>query len=126
MSEKKSNKRTYDERLREKQEQLERTMKKLSQQREQLKQLKVKQQSEERKKRTHKLIVAGAELAAMYGHVLDKDEVYELIGFLKEQKAQGVFDLTVKEEQAKEDVVKEQEENTEHKDDFMFDDIFNF
>ena len=126
MSEKKTNKRTYDERLREKQEQLERTLNRLNQQREQLKELKAKQQSEERRERTHKLITAGAQLSAMYGHTLEEDEIYALIGFLKEQQAKGVFDLTVNQEPMKEDVVKEQEETVEPKDDFMFGGMFEF
>jgi hypothetical protein len=57
-----------------------------------------KQASDEaRKKRTHALIVCGAELAALFGKVLDTDEVYAVVNFLREQRDLGTFALVPKE-----------------------------
>lgn len=48
--------------------------------------------------------MAGAELAALYNGVLEIEEVHMLINYLRVQKEKGVFDLTKKEEQPKEEV----------------------
>ena len=119
-------KRPYETRVQEKQEQLERTLRKAEQYKEQLKQMKLKQKEAERKERTHKLIVAGAELSALYNGVLEIEAVHMLINFLRVQKEHGVFDLTKKEEQVKEEVMIEQEENKKVEDDFFFDGMFDF
>ena len=118
-------KRTYEERILEKQQQIERNEKRIEQYKAQVKRLKAKAKEEERKARTHKLIVAGAELAALYNEVLEIESVHMLINFLREQKEQGRFDLTKKEEPMQE-VVMEQEEKAKTEDEFFFDSMFDF
>ena len=112
-------------RVQEKQEQLERTMKKLDRQKEQLKQLKARAKTEERKQRTRNLITGGAELAALFGHVLELEEVYQVVNFLREQMEQGRFALVKKEKIVQEEMKIEPEENQKD-DDWGFDGMFDF
>ena len=119
--------RSLESRVQEKQEQLERTLKKAEQYREQLKQLKAKAKTEERKQRTHKLIVAGAELAALFdGHVLEVEEVYQVVNFLREQMKSGGFELVKKENIVQEETKIEQEEKQTIEEVWGFEDMFNF
>lgn len=117
--------RPIEARVLEKQEQLERTLKRLNQQREQLKQLQTRAKDEERKQRTHKLITAGAELAALFEHVLELEEVYQVVNYLREQMAQGRFELVKKEKSVQEAVEIQQEENQED-DSWGLDGMFEF
>ena len=66
--------RPLKERIAEKRAQKERYDKKAEKCDEELKALLKKEAEETRKQRTHKLIVAGAELAALYGRALEKSE----------------------------------------------------
>ena len=119
--------RNLEIRVQEKQEQLERTLKKADQYREQLKQLKARAKTEERKQRTHKLIVCGAEIAALFdGHVLELEEVYQVVNFLREQMKLGRFELVKKEKIVQEETKIEQEEKQEVEDVWGLDDMFNF
>ncbi len=87
---------TLGERVEEKERQLEKTIKKMEQLKEQVKQLKIRKQESDRKERTHNLIVCGAEIAAIYGgHVLNLDEVHVLVNHLREEKENGVFDIVI-------------------------------
>ena len=74
--------RPLQERIAEKRAQKERYDKKVEKCDEELKALLKKEAEETRKQRTHKLIVAGAELAALYGRTLEKDEILALVEFL--------------------------------------------
>ena len=84
---------SWETRVAEKEAQLQRALRKAEQYKEQLKQLQTRKANEERKQRTHRLIVAGAELAALYGRVLDQDEVLAVVDFLRQQKNAGTFTL---------------------------------
>ena len=81
------------DRIAEKRAQKERYDKKAEKCDEELKALLKKEAEETRKQRTHKLIVAGAELAALYGRTLEKDEILALVEFLRQQKNAGIFTL---------------------------------
>ena len=89
--------RPITERVAEVKKKREKTKKKLEQYDEQIKRMEKQAIEEERKARTHKLIVCGAELASLFGKVLELDEVYKVINFLKEQRDLGLFTLEEKE-----------------------------
>ena len=85
--------RSFDIRISEKEEQLKKALEKVKQYKAQIKTLQTKKRNEDQRQRTHNLIVCGAEVAALYEHVLSKDEIILLVNFLKEQKEQGVFTI---------------------------------
>ena len=89
--------RSHDERVAELQEKREKTKKKLEQYDEQIKRLEKIAAEEARKKRTHALIVCGAEIAALFDNVLDQDEIYTVVNFLREQRELGTFSLVKRE-----------------------------
>ncbi len=111
------------DRVAEKEAQLQKTMDKAERCKAQLKKLKDRQDNEERKERTHKLIVCGAELAALYGHVLSKDEMSSLVDFLRSQKDAGIFTFSESGEAISQEP-KEQNEKNEL--DSFFGDFFGF
>ena len=119
-------KRTLEARVQEKEKQIKRALEKAEQYKNQLKQLQNRKADEERKQRTHKLIVAGAELAALYERVLEVDEVHELIHFLRQQKETGRFDVVKRENPIKEEKAEAQEETKEQENNFDFGGLFNF
>ena len=86
--------RSIEERVAEKEAQLEKVLKKADQYKAQIKQLEARKSEEERKKRTHKLIVCGAEIASIFGKPLEEDEVKQLSVFLKNQVETGAFLLS--------------------------------
>lgn len=88
--------RSLDERVTEKEAQLQKTLQKANQYKAQLKKLQARKADEDRRRRTHKLIVAGGALAAVYGKVLDEDEITEVTEFLKQQRDDGFFDVGMK------------------------------
>ena len=84
-----------------------------------------KEAEETRKQRTHKLIVAGAELAALYGRALEKDEVLALVEFLQQQQNAGIFTLE-KTEATVAETTREPEAKTKTGNGDLFGDLFNF
>ena len=86
---------TLSERVEEKERQLQKTIKKMEQLKEQVKQLKIRKAEDDRKTRTHNLIVCGAEIASLYGRVLNIDEVHMLLSHLRAEKENGVFDIVL-------------------------------
>lgn len=92
-------KRNYEDKIMEQEQKLAAMMQKLQQQREVLKQLKVKEENEARKYRNHMLIVCGAEIASLYGFsFLGEDEIHKVVNFLRDSMASGVFVLEKQEE----------------------------
>lgn len=85
--------RPFDIRISEMENRLKKTLEKAEQQKAQLRDLQTKKANEERKQRTHQLIICGAELASVYGHTLTKDEVLAVGQFLRTQKDAGFFTL---------------------------------
>lgn len=85
--------RPHAERLAELQGRREKAKQKAAQYDEQIKRLEKLAAEEERKRRTHALIVCGAEMAALFEKVLDQEEIYTVVNFLREQQALGNFTL---------------------------------
>ena len=83
--------RDLGDRVAEKEAQLKKALEKAELYKAQLKQLQAKKDTQDRKRRTHNLIIAGAELAALYGRVLYPEEVRQVIAFLRQQKDAGFF-----------------------------------
>ena len=113
------------DRIAEKRAQKERYDKKAEKCDEELKALLKKEAEETRKQRTHKLIVAGAELASLYGRTLEKDEILALVDFLRQQKNAGIFTLE-KTETTVAEAVREPEAKTKTGNGDLFGDLFNF
>ena len=95
--------RSLEDRVADKEAQLKNALAKAEKYKVQLKQLQTKKANEDRKQRTHKLIVAGAELAALYGKTLEKDEVLAVVNFLRRQKEAGIFTISETKETIAED-----------------------
>ena len=85
--------RPITERVAEVKKKREKTKKKLEQYDEQIKRLEKQDADEKRRQRTHALVVCGAELAALFGKVLDENEVLAVVNFLREQQNAGTFTL---------------------------------
>lgn len=81
------------ERVEEVKQKREKAQKKVDQYDEQIKRMEKQAVEEERKARTHKLIICGAELASLFEKVLELDEVYQVVNFLREQRELGIFAL---------------------------------
>ena len=117
--------RSHDERLAELHARRDKARKKAAQYDEQIKRLEKQAAEEARKRRTHSLIVCGAEMAALFEKVLDQDEIYTVVNFLREQQELGNFTLE-KTEDVTEEPIQETEEET--KDDLkeLFGGFFDF
>ena len=117
--------RPITERVAEVKKKREKTKKKLEQYDEQIKRLEKLDAEEKRKQRTHALVVCGAELAALFGKVLDKNEVLVVVNFLREQQNAGNFTLEKqKSEETEEPRVPS--ENTQRNEGQPFGGFFNF
>ena len=82
-------KHSLDERVAEKQKQLEEMLKKVKQQEAQLKLLEVKKKEQERKDRAHRLIEIGGAVESVLGCSISKDDIPKLIFFLQDLEAEG-------------------------------------
>ena len=117
--------RPITERVAEVKKKREKTKKKLEQYDEQIKRLEKQDADEKRRQRTHALVVCGAELAALFGKVLDKNEVLVVVNFLREQQNAGNFTLEKqKSEETEEPRVPS--ENTQRNEGQPFGGFFNF
>ena len=117
--------RPITERVAEVKKKREKTKKKLEQYDEQIKRLEKQDADEKRRQRTHALVVCGAELAALFGKVLDENEVLAVVNFLREQQNTGSFTL----EKPKAEVTEEPRvpsENTKTNKEEPFGGLFNF
>lgn len=117
--------RSLEERAEEIRKKRERAEKRLAQYNEQIKTLEKKAAEESRRQRTHSLIVCGAELAALYGKVLDLDEVHKLVNFLRQQQEYGNFTIENNETDTQEDHQGTIQE-TKGIDEEIFGDFFDF
>lgn len=117
--------RSLDERVNEKEAQLNKTLQKANQYKAQLKKLKARQSDEERRRRTHKLIVAGGALAAVYGKVLEEDEVAEVAEFLTQQMRSGIFMIGMPKVNTEEQNTRV-EEYEKKNEDILFGGLFDF
>ena len=117
--------RPYEERVAEVQRKRAKTAKRLAQYDEQLKDMEKKEKEEQRKRRTHSLIVCGAEIAALFDRALDQDEIYAVVNFLREQRDLGNFTFE-KTESAAVEVIEETPEKTNDGFGDLFGGLFDF
>ena len=92
---------------------------------EQIKRLEKIAAEEARKKRTHALVVCGAEIAALFEKVLDQDEIYAVVNFLREQQELGNFSL-VQREKTKMEIDGEDLEKTRKDGTVLYGGMFHF
>ena len=117
--------RPITERVAEAKEKRLRMKKRLEQYDEEIKRLEKQEAEEARKRRTHLLIVCGAEIAALYGNPLEETEIHTLVNFLREQQNAGIFTLRKTEEAAAEEH-QEPIAETNGKDEDIFGELFGF
>ena len=117
--------RPITERVAEVKKKREKTKKKLEQYDEQIKRLEKQDADEKRRQRTHALVVCGAELAALFGKVLDENEVLAVVNFLREQQNAGTFTLGETKEAAAAEY-QEQILETKRTDEDIFGEMFGF
>lgn len=82
-------KRSLDERVNEKQQQLEEMLRKAKQYEAQLKKLSAQKKEEDRKNRAHRLIEVGASVESVLGCPIEKDDIPKLIIFLQDLEEHG-------------------------------------
>ena len=83
--------RTLEERIQEKNLRAQKLIEQAKKAEAQAKQLAKRQQAEERKKRTHRLIAVGAAVESVLEAPIEKEDLPRLILFLKKQEANGKF-----------------------------------
>ena len=117
--------RPLTERVEEVKQKRDKAQKKLAQYDEQIKRMEKQAIEEERKARTHKLIVCGAELASLFGKVLELDEVYKVVNYLRAQRDLGLFTLEEK-ETLNTEKPGDGNEKTENQETVLYGGFFNF
>ena len=117
--------RSYKERVAEVVAKRDKAQRRVDQCNEQLKDMEKKEKEEQRKRRTHSLIVCGAEIAALFDRVLYQDEIYTVVNFLREQRELGNFTLEKTEEAAVETAQEEPEKANDGFGD-LFGGLFDF
>lgn len=117
--------RPHAERLAELQARREKAKQKAAQYDEQIKRLEKLAAEEERKRRTHALIVCGAEMAALFEKVLDQEEIYTVVNFLREQQELGNFTLEKTKTENVETIMEEAEKTNDGTGD-VFGGFFDF
>ena len=83
--------RTLEERIQEKNLRAQKLIEQAKKTEAQVKQLEKRQQAEERKKRTHRLIQIGAAVESVLDMSIEEEDIPRLIAFLKKQEANGKF-----------------------------------
>lgn len=83
--------RTLEERIQEKNLRAQKLIEQAKKAEAQVKQLEKRQQAEERKKRTHRLIQIGAAVESVLDMSIEEEDIPRLIAFLKKQEANGKF-----------------------------------
>lgn len=83
--------RSLEERIQEKDHRAQKLIEQAKQVEAQRKELQKRQQAEERKKRTHRLIQIGAAVESVLGSSIEEEELPKLIAFLTKQEANGKF-----------------------------------
>ncbi len=82
---------TLEERIQEKNLRAQKLMEEAKKVEAQRKLLEKRQQAEERKKRTHRLIQIGAAVESVLDMPIEEEDIPRLIAFLKKQEANGKF-----------------------------------
>ncbi|WP_230398138.1 DUF3847 domain-containing protein [Novisyntrophococcus fermenticellae] len=83
--------RSLEERIQEKNLRAQKLIEQAKKAEAQAKQLAKRQQAEERKKRTHRLIEVGAAVESVLDVPIEEEDIPRLIAFLKKQEANGKF-----------------------------------
>ena len=83
--------RSLEERIQEKNLRAQKLIEQAKKTEAQVKQLEKRQQAEERKKRTHRLIQIGAAVESVLDMSIEEEDIPRLITFLKKQEANGKF-----------------------------------
>ena len=83
--------RTLEERIQEKKLRAQKLIEQAKKAEAQAKQLAKREQAEERKKRTHRLIAVGAAVESVLEAPIEEEDIPRLILFLKKQEANGKF-----------------------------------
>lgn len=83
--------RSLEERIQEKNLRAQKLIEQAKKAEAQVKQLEKRQQAEERKKRTHRLIQIGAAVESVLDMSIEEEDIPRLIAFLKKQEANGKF-----------------------------------
>ncbi|NLL94012.1 MAG: DUF3847 domain-containing protein [Clostridiales bacterium] len=83
--------RSLEERIQEKNLRAQKLIEQAKKTEAQVKQLEKRQQAEERKKRTHRLIQIGAAVESVLDMSIEEEDIPRLIAFLKKQEANGKF-----------------------------------
>lgn len=84
-------KRTLQERVSEKDLQIERKLQELKQLQEQRKKLETRKKEDERKQRAHRLIQVGGAVESVLGHPIEEDDIPKLIKYLRSQEERGRY-----------------------------------
>ena len=83
--------RSLEERIQEKNLRAQKLIEQAKKTEAQVKQLEKRQQAEERKKRTHRLIQIGTAVESVLDMSIEEEDIPRLIAFLKKQEANGKF-----------------------------------
>ena len=83
--------RSLEERIQEKNLRAQKLIEQAKKAEAQVKQLEKRQQAEERKKRTHRLIQIGTAVESVLDMSIEEEDIPRLIAFLKKQEANGKF-----------------------------------
>lgn len=86
-----ASKKSLDERINEKNEQLQKALETAKQYEAQVKQLERRRKEEERKKRTRRLIEIGGSVESVLGREFVDGDIIRLMNFLKDQNARGGY-----------------------------------
>lgn len=86
-----ASKKTLEERINEKNEQLQKALVTAKQYEAQVKQLERRRKEEERKKRTRRLIEIGGSVESVLGRAFEDGDIIRLMNFLKDQNARGGY-----------------------------------
>ena len=86
-----ASKKTLEERISEKNEQLQKALVTAKQYEAQVKQLERRRKEEERKKRTRRLIEIGGSVESVLGRAFEEGDIIRLMNFLKDQNERGNY-----------------------------------
>lgn len=115
-------KRSLQERVSEKDMQIEKKIQELKQLQEQKKRLESRRKEDERKSRAHRLIEVGAAVESVLGRTIEKDDLPNLLTYLRNQENRGKY-FSRAMENTKEEV--QESERVSPTQNYAADDVFN-
>ena len=99
-----TSKRTLQERVSEKDLQIEKKLQELKQLQEQRKKLESRKKEDERKRRAHRLIEIGGAVESVLGHTIEEKDIPKLIKYLRSQEDRGKYFSKAMADEEKEEV----------------------